>query len=238
MRNERPLGSNSEEGISLNQALKLLSELRSRVEKLELEVFPFASDNLAAQPQKRRMGRKPKLNTGILLQRRIRLTAWLEMNWPRLSVPLRKAEASGYATEAMAALCAAEKDRFYSPHHPPFYNSPAEFMGALEEFLRSGRYHGNPRNLAGAMSGLPELSWKRSFDICSAHPYKTDHKVPAYWDHMRRNFPDRLRELEEAATELDVKIVLARSRTDDPLYLHMKNNPAKVKEWLNEGKPT
>jgi hypothetical protein len=134
-------------------------------------------------------------------------------------------------------LAAAEKDQYFSPYHPPFYDAPDRFAGELGEFFKSGRYHGNPRNLAAAMAGLPELSWKRSFDICSAYPYKTDHKVQAYWDHMRRNFPDRLRELEEAETELDVKIVLGRSRTDDPLYLHLKENPGKVKEWLEAGRP-
>ena len=104
--------------------------------------------------------------------------------------------------------------------------------------MKGGRFHGNPRNLAAAMSGLPELSWKRSFERCSAHPYKTGHKIPSYWDHMRRKFPVRLRELEEAKTELDVKIVLARSRTDDAIYLHLKDNPDKVKEWLKLGKPS
>jgi hypothetical protein len=61
--------------------------------------------------------------------------------------------------------------------------------------------------------------------------------LQVYWDYMKRKFPVRLRELEEARTELDVKIVLSRSRTNDPVYLHLKENPDKVKEWLEEGKP-
>ena len=87
------------------------------------------------------------------------------------------------------------------------------------------------------MAGLPELSWKRSFDICSARPCKKAHKIETYRDHMRRNFPDRLRELEDARTELGVKIVLARSRTEDPVYLHLRDNPTEVKKWLERGKP-
>jgi hypothetical protein len=54
---------------------------------------------------------------------------------------------------------------------------------------------------------------------------------------MRRRFSDRVRELEEARTELDVEIILARSRTDNPVYLLLRENPEKVKEWLEEGKP-
>jgi hypothetical protein len=120
---------------------------------------------------------------------------------------------------------------------PPFYDAPEKFEQELGNFLRSARFHGNPRNLAAAMAGLPELSWKRSFDICTKHPHKGGQMLQAYWDHMRRNFPDRLRELEAAKTALDVKIVLARSRTDDPLYLHLKENPDQVKGWLEAGKP-
>ena len=127
-------------------------------------------------------------------------------------------------------MSAAKKNRFFSPCQSPFYESPEKHEEALGAFLKSGRYHGNPRTLAAAMAWLPELSWKRSFDICTKHPYKTDHKFPAYWDYMMCNFPDRLRELEEARTELDMRIVLARSRTENPVYLHLKENPNKVKE--------
>jgi hypothetical protein len=237
MRKSLPSRMYSEENISLNRLFEMLSELRVHVAKLEMEVFPSEPDNLPTEPRKPRRGRKPRLHTATLLNRRVNLTAWLELNWPRLSVALRRAEKSGNPSEAIAELVATEKNRFYSPYQPPFYESPERYEEALGAFLKSGRYHGNPRTLAAAMAGLPELSWKRSFDICTKHPYKTDHKLQAYRDYMRRNFPDRLRELEEARTVLDVRIVLARSKTDDPVYLHLKENPDKVKEWLEAGKP-
>lgn len=88
------------------------------------------------------------------------------------------------------------------------------------------------------MAGLPELSWKRSFDICSKHPHKTDIAEPALWDYFRRNFPDRLRELNDARTPDEVKVVLDRSRTHDPVYLHLKEHADKALEWLAVGKPT
>jgi hypothetical protein len=183
------------------------------------------------------MGRKPKLETDKLLKRREHLTSWLEQNWPRLSVALHGTETSGNPAEAIAALVAAKTEGISGVAQPPFYYAPEKYEQELGKFLGSGRFHGNPRNLAAAMAGLPELSWKRSFDICTNHPYKGGQMLQAYWDYMRRNFPDRLRELEEARTPLDVKIVLARSRTDDPLYRHFKDNPDKVKEWLEAGKP-
>ena len=82
------------------------------------------------------------------------------------------------------------------------------------------------------MAGLPELGWKRSFDICSAHPYTTGHVLQVYRDYMKRKFPDRLMELDKVQTEEGVRMVLAQSRTHDPVFLHLKENPGKVKEWL------
>ncbi len=221
----------------MNRVLELLSELRARVERLEGEVFPCGPDDLSLSPPKPRKGRKPNLETGELLKRRLYLTAWLEQNWPPLSVALRRAENSNNPSAAIAEMIAVKRKGIPGVFQPPFYDTPEAYVEDLGKFLKSGRFHGNPRNLAAAMAGLPELGWKRSFDICSGHPYKTGHMLQVYRDHMKRKFPDRLRELDEARTELDVKIVLARARTDDPVYIHLKENPDKVKEWLEAGKP-
>ncbi len=237
MRRKHQTPSISKDVISTDQLYRLVSELRERVELLEREVYPHRSGELSPSQPRPPKGRRPKLHSGVLLERRVRLTAWLEQNWPRLSVVLRIAERSGSTSEAIATLAATDKEKFTSPYHSAFYEKPEQFEAELRAFLKSGRFCGNPRNLAGAMAGLPELSWKRSFDICAEHPYKTDYKIPAYWDHMRRKFPERLRELEEAETTLNVEIVLARSRTEDPVYLHLRDNPEKVKEWLEAGKP-
>jgi hypothetical protein len=237
MRKKPPSQEHSREASSLSRIVEAISELQERVEQLENEVFPCGPSILSPLRTKPRMGRKPKLETEKLLKRRVHLTAWLEQNWPRLSVAMRRAENSGDPAAAIAALVAAKAEGISGVAQPRFYDSPEKYEQELGKFLRSGRFHGNPRNLAAAMAGLPELSWKRSFDICTKHPYKGGQMLQAYWDHMRRNFPDRLRELEEARTPLDVKIILARSRTDDPFYLHLKENPDKVKEWLEAGKP-
>jgi hypothetical protein len=236
MRKKPPPHENSKETISLDRIVEMLSELRTRVNRLESELLPYGP-KISEPPQRPRKGRKPSLETERLFERRKNLTTWLEQNWPRLSVAVRKSERSGNSSVAIAALVYAKNQGTPGVFQPPFYDMPEQFEAALGAFLKSGRYHENPRNLAAAMAGLPELSWKRSFDICTMHPYKTGYAIEAYWDYMRRNFPDRLRELEEAKKPLDVKIILARSRTQDPVYLHLKENPERVKEWLEEGKP-
>jgi hypothetical protein len=171
---------------------------------------------------------------GVLLKRRDHLANWMERNWPYLSVALRKAKNSH---EAITAIITAATGKYIGPQSP-FYRDPEKHEEALWQFLMSGRFHGNPRNLAGAMAGLPELSWKRSFDICSVQPCKIHVAIEAYWDYVRRHFPDRLRELQIAKTEEQVKAVLKKSRTHDPVYLCLKENPEKVLEWLKAGDPS
>jgi len=217
---------------STDQILESLSELRKRIEKLERQVFPYGPERLDSVMQRSGKGRKPKLETKHLLQRRESLTTWIEQNWPRISVAMRKAESSSNPAIAITAMVAAKEEGIPGVFQPPFYDAPEEYEAALGEFLKSGRFHGNPRNLAAAMAGLPELSWKRSFDICIKHPYKGGVALEAYRDYMKRKFPDRFRELIEAQTITDVKIVLDRSRSIDPVYLHfkepLKNSPSGV----------
>jgi hypothetical protein len=237
MRKEPPPTATSKAEISLNHVLNELSGLRKRVEVLEKEVYPFGMDEALPPPKKARLGRPSKLETPEVLRRRASLTTWLEQNWPRLAVALRSAEQSKNPSRAIAAFIAAKRDGVPGVSQPPFYDMPEDFVEALGKFLESGRFHGNPRTMAAAMAGLPEMGWKRSFDICSAQPYKTGYALQAYRDYMKRNFPDRLRELDKAGTEEEIKTVLTRSRSQDPVYLHLKENPGKVKEWLEAGKP-
>ena len=84
----------------------------------------------------------------LLLERRVRLCAWLELNWSRLSVALRKAQKSGNTSEAIAALVATEKEAFTSPFQPPFYHTPEKFEAALGKFLRGRSFRGKAGNRA------------------------------------------------------------------------------------------
>ena len=104
-------------------------------------------------------------------------------------------------------------------------------------FVTSGRFHDNLRNFANAMAGVPEMSWKRSFDLCTANPPNPPISMHprAYRDFLHRNFPERLRELESARTPDQVAKILAKSRSKDPTYLTLRAEPAKVLEWLQKG---
>jgi hypothetical protein len=221
MRKRPTIGVTSEEDFSLADAKKLISDLQDRVLRLEAESFGTGAFVLGPPPVKPGMGRKRKLEPEELLKRRDLLSRWLEEDWPSLSVALRKAKNSN---QALAAILAA-KERVPFVMQPSFYRAPQKYKEQLWEFLESRRLAGNPRNLAGAMAGLPELSWKRSLDICQQNPCQFPLAQQAWRDFMRRKFPVRLRELLEAATPEDAKAVLARSKTMDPTYLHLKKHP-------------
>lgn len=234
MRKARQNSRRSEEPFSLEHAQKLISELVLRVEKLENQAFWDGMRARFQPPAKRSKGRPPRIPEDELLDRRKNLSSWIEFNWPEVSVRLRNARSS---VEALAAMVSA-KERSPGAFQPPFYHTIEQHESALWQFLQSGRFYGNPKNLASAMAGLPELSWKRSFDICCRYPDKGCSHLHAYWDYMRRNFPDRLRELSTASSTDEVKAILAKSRTQDPVYQHLKANPDKVLDWLAAGKPS
>lgn len=215
-------------------AEKMLAEMNKRIERLEAQAFWAGTDDLGMSQEKQTRGRRSLLEQKVLLDRRDHLTTWIERNWPYLSVALRKAK---NAQDAAAAIKEAKR-RMQGVFYAPFYTYTEKHTETLWQFLQSSRFHGNPRNLAGAMAGIPELSWKRSFDICSSHPCKTPLALEAIWDHLRRNFPDRWQELREAMTPDQVKAVLRKSRTQDPTYLLLKEHPAEALEWLKRGNPS
>jgi hypothetical protein len=233
MRKAPPRSKDSEEENSLITIKKLLFELQERVATLEDEVFDGSLRRIFAAPVDRRKGRRPKLAQEEVLKRHKSLTTWIESSWPELSVALRKAR---NADGALSAMLRARGNGSY-PFQPPFYHRLEQHKDDLWSFLQSGRYHGNPRTLAGAMAGLPELSWKRSLDICSRHPYQGGMQIQAYWDYFRRKFPDKLQELMAATNSLQVRLILNRSRTKDPVYLHLRENPEQAVEWLRSGQP-
>lgn len=219
---------NSETEFSLPEAKRMISDLQERVLRLEAELFGTGAFVSGPPTAKHGMGRKRLLEQQEVLKRRDVLTRWIEVDWPLLSVALRKTKS---ADDALAAIVAATL-RVPYVMHASFYRTPEAHKEQLWEFLESGRLSGNPRNLAGAVAGLPELSWKRSLDICQQNPCKFPLAPQAWPDFMRRKFPDRLRELRAGTTKEQTKAILARSKSTDPTYLHLKKHPEELHKVL------
>ena len=210
-----------------------LSAFEDRVSRLEAESVGISHLPPEPPPVKRGKGRRPRIERDEVLKRRDQLVTWLERAWPILLKALRKAKRS---QDAVAAMIEAKAREAFVGQRPPFEKNPQEHEAALWQFLQSGRFHENPRNLAGAMAGLPEISWKRSFDICSRHPCKYMVAEQSWRDYLRRKFPQRLQELRMAKTTEEVRKVLRKSRTHDPTYEFLKEHPEEVILWFNPEK--
>jgi hypothetical protein len=227
MRKKPKNEATSEVVISLAELAKMVLELQDRVKTLEGEASgngPFLPLVLGHQRSEPAMGRKAKLSPEELIGRRDRLSWWIESHWPHLSRRLLNPKNAKYAAYAFVKAKQALGGVFL----PPFYDDPERFTDELWLFLRSKWFGNNPRNLAGAMAGLPELSWKRSLDIAQQSPISIPLHAHAWRDHLRRRFPLRFKELRRATTPKEVKAILARTTTSDITYCHMKKHPAEV----------
>jgi hypothetical protein len=235
----------------LQGVLRELAEVRTRLEasdkemsemRKQMEVFehlyakhserePLILDAIYA-PDKAKKGRRSKLTLHVLRARRDCFIRTLEQDCPEIIERLQNAR---NATEAADAVLTPVVEKSFP--RPGFLQDPHLCAEAIWKFVKSPRFHGNLRNLANAMAGVPEMSWKRSFDLCTANPPKPPIRMHsrAYRDFLHRNFPERLRELESAHTPDEVAKILRKSRSKDPTYLALREEPAKVLGWLQEG---
>jgi len=226
----------SEAALFRNRIEFLEEELASCNRRLHaLEVETFGVLNVAPRTTPKRMGRTPKLEVKELLERRSKLCAWIENVWPYLLWALPKAHDARAAAEVM---CEAKKLRGYV-FMPPYYDDPARFADEFWSYWRDKRNHNSPRALAGALAGLPELSWRRSFNVCTEHRMQGAPADAALWDHMRRRFPKRLTELMrvDARNVGEIRAILLRSRTHDEGYLRLLNDAEHARAILDYGKP-
>jgi hypothetical protein len=148
---------------------------------------------------------------------------WLIQKWepdcPEILASILSARNPIAATDAL--LTRVVRD---SPVKPGFLQAPHKCASQLWLFLLSGRFKDSLRNLANATAGLPEMGWKRSFDLCGSD--SPDDRLPvdprAYRNFLKRNSSDRLIQLESARSVVEVEKILAKSRSKHPVFLAMK----------------
>lgn len=185
-----PSGNSVQETSDRGALLERLEALERRVSLLEAEVLPFRS---LVQPEPPKRGVRPKLEEGDLLGRRNSLVSWLEALWPHIGGHLVRAKSASDVRSALGAYKSEESANYIW-----------ERADTLCEFLASGRFHRKPpkaqaaraldgswlkpdvmqaamalpsRQIASALAGVPELSWRTSFDRCMRKPCQT---VPSY----------------------------------------------------------
>ena len=155
-----------------------------------LSVLPVFSDEVSDAEKKKR-GRREKISDEVLFQYRDELILWLEPIWlwmvDRLPTA-RTAKQIGAILEAVAEV---------QDFRPECQKRLLQNAAALREFLWDERFRKTlpkatvtdaltlpwederrrraanqfpSRQIANAMAGVPDISWRRSLDRCSAQP--------------------------------------------------------------------
>lgn len=225
------------ENISVPQTAVRIDRLEARIAKLEKEFAQQFDDGLNGSgvpdeiwPARNKRGPKEKLSLEDLLWRRDHFIHKLEEVWPELRLVLKTAKTEAALKKALGT--------FIGPYKTTDWARQLQDQADLVlEFIYSKDYRDNPRNLANAIAGTPELSLHRSFKRCRDNPTKLRIGERAVRDYLRRKHPHVFPRLSRARTEDAIAKIMERTNTNDAVYLNLKSNPRLVLELLEEGRP-
>lgn len=205
-----------------------LAGLESRIEggwwRLQLS-SPRTSD--PARRQTRRT-----LDDHELQRRRDDLYDYCAYNWPELTRVISKAKSPQDLKQYLEFGFPVE-DGYQAEAGKRLVGNSS----ALWAFTRSGRYHGDPLQVANGLAGVPELKWRTSLNRCSRIPPRIRPHFRFIRDHLRRRFPERFRELIWAKKTETIVEILSRTRSGDEVILMFRHIPDRVGEYLSAGLP-
>jgi len=158
-----------------------------------------------------------------LIESRDQLVDFLELNWPELKREFLNIEDAG----ELAKVLQLYQTQGYQPQAAEHLCTHHQ---VLWTFLHSGRFHGDPRQIANAVAGIPRLSWRRSLDICNRHPSRLVIHQRAWFAYLERRFPHRFLRLQQARTTEEVAAVFQGARTHDRYLLAIKEHPERFLE--------
>ncbi len=209
-----------------------LAAIEKRLAELEAVVraggqFQFVP---AAFPKARR--RRAGLLDHELRSRRDNLYEYCSFHWPELTLVIAKAK-SAEDLKAYLEFGFTSTDTRYAEAAMRLITNAS----ALFAFKRSGRYHGDPIQVANALAGIPELKWRTSWNRCSSIPPIIRAHPRSFRDRLRRRFTERFRELIRAKRPESILDILKRTRSDDEIIDMFRHLPDKVPEFLQEGSP-
>lgn len=184
-----------------------VAELRRDVALLkQLSEWPLFADESEELKRKKKPGPKEKISDEVLFHYRDGLILWLDRFWSWLGDRLSAASTIEQVRTIFEAVAEEPELR------PEWQKRLLENIAALHEFLCSERFgkalpeatamdalnlplnnekrhraanQFPSRQIANAMAGVPDLSWRRSLDRCTAHP--SGAYVPVSMDMYYRN---------------------------------------------------
>jgi hypothetical protein len=170
-------------------------EVLTRLTNLELRVDALDRGGFMPEPSStKRRGPKPRISDDELFEFRDGLALWLEEIWPDLVKPLLSRTGNPEAVQYLRTALRLDDPAGFQVR--PFQIRLVENMPILFEFVASKYFKRRPsrthvarlhpwrpdpkcydaaaqfptRQIANAMAGVPELSWRRSLDRCVQEP--------------------------------------------------------------------
>ncbi len=148
-----------------------------------------------------RRGRRPRISPENFARRRDEMVVFIEIRWPWLVDAFNQRKSIESIFHALAESSPGGQDTWQ-------YRKLIDHLDQLWDFLHSGRYTGEPRQIAYASAGLPELRWRSSLDWGNKNPSPLPIHPPAFVDHIRRHNPLCLEVLErEGVTPQVLKLL-------------------------------
>ncbi len=197
-----------------------VAKLEKRVEDLEAQQ---ASEKLRRSLQlrpTRRRGR-PAEYKPYIFSIRDDIVRMLEEYWPELQLFFAWSDKSANIKAALESIARR-------PEHIPGGHDRISAQHLLDHFdtlvavLSSDRFRGDPRQVANAMAGVPDIGWWRSLKICGETPCSLPVGERAVREYLRRKHK-RLYEILVAAD--DPSLTLQQYRTRDRLIIAMQSDP-------------
>jgi hypothetical protein len=153
------------------------------------------------KPTSNRRGRRPRIQSEEFAQRRDDMVVFLEVRWPWIVDAFNQRKSIESILQALTKSSPGGQDTWA-------YRKLIDHLDQLWEFLNSGRYTGEPRQIAYTVAGLPELKWRSSLDWGTKNPSLLDIHPAAFLDHIRRHNPKGLAILEsQGATRNALKVL-------------------------------
>jgi hypothetical protein len=169
-----------------------VAALEKQVAQAQFEVKADRDDSVAPTEERVRRGPKPRFRPEHFLQWRDLLVEMLESNWPEIEptcVPEVDETAFTSALEAIAHKGGSQ--------HQSCAEHLLRNLGMLLKFLGTSRFRGDPRQLANALAGAPQLTFWRSLKLAQADPCELRIGQRALKAYIRRKHPGLYREFEK-----------------------------------------
>jgi len=139
------------------------------------QVNPLSTE---MSPVRARLGRRPLLALEDFTSRRAKLINFIEPQWPDLvAIVVRPSSMVGLLA-GLEKVSGGSKQSWACRH-------VKEHLVDLWEFLNSGRFRGEPRDVANALAGVPEMKWRTSLERGRKDPSNQQLAPSALAEHIK-----------------------------------------------------